>query len=135
MPVEGVDRAQVALDALGARLHAAMGLAAYHAGLEIEASIKEHASGRPGPNVITGTLRRSVHTTAPTPIGSKAWQVYVSPSTVYARRIELGFMNMRDSLGRLYHQPAFPYVRSGFQAARVRVLPVIIDTLRAALGG
>lgn len=69
--------------------------------------IRQNASGRPGPNVITGDYRRS-------------WQVIIRGSgqtataEVYSdspfwQRLEYGFHGV-DSLGRHYDQGPFPHV-------------------------
>lgn len=68
------------------------------------ASAIRHASGRPGPNVVTGQY-----------IAAMTLQVGRRKVTVYnnspqARRLEYGFYGT-DSLGRVYHQPPFPHMR------------------------
>lgn len=54
---------------------------------------------------------------------------------VYARRIELGFMDKRDSLGRLFHQRAKPYVKPAYVEATPAARQFIIKTYAAALRG
>jgi len=53
---------------------------------------------------------------------------YGSTDTVYARRIELGFQG-KDSKGRIYDQPAFPFM---IPAAQVEH-PKLAGRIRAAL--
>ena len=67
----------------------------------VEAAAKQKASGRPGPNVVSGTLRRSIGLVDVTRLGPGRWQSQTAPTVVYARRIELGFHGA-DSLGRVY---------------------------------
>lgn len=74
----------------------------------LRALIKENASGRPGPNVITDDYRGS-------------WKRYpfqvaygggadVATDRPQGRRLEYGFFERYDSLGRFYRQPPFPHV-------------------------
>lgn len=77
--------------------------------------------------VDTGHLRDSIHTTTIADEAEKQVKA-VSPVTEaanpwgidppYARRIEYGFVGA-DSLGRVYHQPAQPYVRASFEENKV----------------
>lgn len=70
----------------------------------LRVKIQQRASGRPGPNVITGEYRSS-------------WQVLRQGDGTYvvfsdapqAARLEYGFAGV-DALGRVYHQPPFPHV-------------------------
>ncbi|MGW1409482.1 HK97 gp10 family phage protein [Streptomyces sp. NPDC002403] len=96
------------LEAAATRVGPAIQRAVQHTGELGRARIRGNASGRPGPNVITGAYRNSWETTnrrlphgALCTIGTNAPQ---------GRRLEFGFMGMTDSLGRTYHQPPFPHV-------------------------
>jgi len=82
-----------------------------HHGQLLRTRTMAKASGRPGPNVVTGDYRRS-------------WQLEFkgsgasSKSTVgtnapQGRRLEQGFYGM-DSLGRVYSQPPFPHAGPAF---------------------
>lgn len=75
--------------------------------IAVESSAKQHATGRPGPNVITGRLR-----------GSITWQlghdfrgVYadVGSNVHYAPFVELGTSRA----------PAYPYLRPALEMSRV----------------
>src|SRR5216684_4443162 len=68
---------------------------------ELEKAAKQNASGRPGPNVISGTLRRGIKHEPIYPWGVRGWATEVGPTVIYSRRIELGFVGA-DSLGRVY---------------------------------
>lgn len=68
------------------------------------ARIQMRASGRPGPNVITGQYRASWRMER---IGRGEYMVFTDAEQ--ARRLELGFSAV-DSLGRHYDQPPFPHV-------------------------
>ena len=72
------------------------------------AMIKWNASGRPGPNIITGDYFDSWESVPfAVPVGGGADLHTDEPQ---GRRLEFGFMNMFDSLGRFYRQPPFPHV-------------------------
>lgn len=80
-----------------------------------------HEKGKPHvggdrPNVVTGALRRSIHHTPISRLGFALYSTEVGPSTVYARRVELGYAG---SEGR-GHDPtrAFPYFSPAYAATR-----------------
>lgn len=103
------------------------------AAASVEALAKDHASGRPGPEVVTGTLRRGITHDPITPWGVGGWQTRVGPTVIYSRRIELGFAGT-DSLGRRYNQPPYPYFGPA-TAAVARDMPRLWALhMRAALG-
>lgn len=79
--------------------------------------VRANASGRPGPRVQTGDYRRSISLE----VSSSGTDVaaFVGTNAVQGARLENGFMGMRDSLGRLYHQPPFPH----FAPAHERTAP------------
>lgn len=83
----------------------------------------KHASGRPGPNVVTGAYISSF-------VIVEDKVVNHSPQT---HRLEYGFVGS-DSLGRNYHQPAFPHFRPALQEIKgeyVRgIVPVVKQTWR-----
>lgn len=117
-PEELADRLEAAADRVGPAIHRHM----QHVGELGRAQIRGHASGRPGPNVITGDYRNS-------------WQVvnrrlpYGAMCTIgtdrpQGRRLEFGFYGT-DSLGRTYAQPPFPHVQPS--------LPTITAALRMAM--
>lgn len=86
------------------------------------AQIRGNASGRPGPNVITGAYRNSwraeTHTLRAGAICT------IGTDLPYGRRLEFGFVGT-DSLGRTYNQPPFPHVQPA--------LPYIGQTLVAQM--
>lgn len=96
-------------------------------GMLLETKVKGKASGRPGPNVITGQYRRSI-TTEYSGSGETA-EAKVGTNAVQARRLEFGFVG-RDALGRDYNQPPFPHftpaaaeIEGPFVAALAAVMP------------
>ncbi|MER6092451.1 hypothetical protein [Streptomyces bluensis] len=74
----------------------------------LRALIMERASGRPGPNVITGDYRGSWK---PEPFAvPDGGGVEIGTTQPQGRRLEFGFFEMYDVLGRFYRQPPFPHV-------------------------
>ena len=86
---------------------------------------RQNASGRPGPNMVTGHFYNAFMI-----VDGKV--VNPSPQT---RRLEYGFVGT-DSLGRQYHQPAFPHFRPALatvsQEFRGSLGRIIIMTWRAS---
>jgi phage gpG-like protein len=74
--------------------------------IRVESSAKEHATGRPGPNVRTGRLRGSITWR----LGQDGEGVYadIGSAVHYAPYVELGTSRM----------PAYPYLRPALEAAR-----------------
>ncbi|MCA1220252.1 hypothetical protein [Streptomyces sp. 8L] len=88
-------------------LDTAMLGAVTHAGALGKALIQANASGRPGPNVITGAYRSSWRTEPiRIPYGAMCT---IGTDAPQGRRLEFGFTGV-DSLGRYYDQPPFPHV-------------------------
>lgn len=105
--IVGADKVSAELLALGPTINVATDSLVAHFGLIYQTRVKAAASGRPGPRVITGDYRRSINmelTRLPTGVAA-----VVGTSDVRARRLEFGYMNMRDSLGRVFHQPPYPH--------------------------
>jgi hypothetical protein len=68
------------------------------------------------PQSVSGNLRRSIRVITNGQRGPGVWEATIAPEgseAPYGRRIELGFMNMTDSLGRLYRQPPYPFMAPG----------------------
>lgn len=74
--------------------------------IRVETSAKEHATGRPGPNVRTGRLRGSI-TWRPGSDGDGPY-VDIGSAVLYAPFVEFGTSRM----------PAYPYLRPALEAAR-----------------
>lgn len=85
----------------------------------------KHASGRPGPNIVSGRYVASFR------IVDKR-VVNPSPQT---HRLEYGF-NGIDSLGRRYHQPPFPHFRPALEEMRKGyrrgIVPLVRNTWNAS---
>ena len=102
-PDELADR----LDRAAVRIGPAVQRAVRHTGELGRARIRGNASGRPGPNVITGAYRNSWETnTRRLPYGTMCT---IGTNAPQGRRLEFGFVGP-DSLGRVYNQPPFPHV-------------------------
>ncbi len=112
-------------DRSAARIGPAIARGVKHTATLGQARIRGNASGRPGPNVITGDYRSSWQATPPRrlPYGAMCTLGTDEPQ---GRRLEFGFVGI-DSLGRHYNQPPFPHVQPA--------LPFIEDTLRASMRG
>ncbi|WP_435606718.1 hypothetical protein [Streptomyces ardesiacus] len=103
-PDELADR----FEAAAKRIGPAIAHGVQHTGTLGQARIRGNASGRPGPNVITGAYRNSWQTqTRRLPYGAICTLGTNAPQ---GRRLEFGFTGV-DSLGRHYDQPPFPHVQ------------------------
>lgn len=92
------------------------------------ARIRQNASGRPGPNVITGRYRASWRSeTRGIPYGAECT---IGTDAPQGRRLEFGFFDMTDSIGRHYFQPPFPHV----QPALGFIEDTLHEEMRAAVG-
>jgi hypothetical protein len=87
--------------------------------------VKKNASGRPGPNIVTGRYVNSFMI-----VGHKV--VNPSPQTY---RLEYGFIG-RDALGRRYAQPPYPHFRPALAKIgpeyRRSIIPVVLAVWREA---
>lgn len=110
---EGIGGFEAGINALIAAVDAATKLAVTSGAHLIEANAKQSMNG-PGPQVQTGTLRRSISVVDTTSLGAGVWKARVAPTVIYGRRMELGFHG-QDSLGRTYNQRAYPFMRPGLQ--------------------
>ncbi len=102
-PDELADRLDAAADALPGAIE--RGVA--HTAMVGIGRIRANASGRPGPNVITGRYRSSWNAEGRRiPYGAECT---IGTRQPQGRRLEFGFYGP-DSLGRVYAQPPFPHV-------------------------
>ena len=77
-------------------------------------TVIRHASGRPGPNIVTGEYVQSFYTYRP-----DRHTVMLGSTAPQAARLEFGFFG-QDSLGRVYQQPAFPHIYPAFAEVEAR---------------
>jgi hypothetical protein len=130
----GVPEFAAALEKTVARASIEARAAVVEVASELEKAAKQNASGRPGPNVISGTLRRSLKHDPVEPWGVAGWRTRVGPTVIYARRIELGFRGV-DSLGRLYDDFGYPYFEPAFDRVRLTIPAVYAKHWQRALTG
>jgi hypothetical protein len=103
-PDEVADRLEYAADHIGD----AIGRRVVHTAEIGRGMIRANASGRPGPNVITGKYRASWEVVGRTiPYGA---QCTIGTNAPQGRRLEFGFWDMTDSIGRHFFQPPYPHV-------------------------
>jgi hypothetical protein len=88
-------------------------------GLAVERQAKQNASGRPGPNVQTGNLRRSITTSKPEKGFGTTYTVDVSATMVYARAVELGHPRWKPGVKYPYLGPAANSLQANGTLARV----------------
>lgn len=110
MPIRGLREFQLALDKIMAQAEYATKKSVVEGAHQIEAKTK---AGAP---VVTGTLRRSIAVFGPKREGLAVYSARVGPTTVYGRRVSLGFHGP-DSRGRVYNQSGNPYFETGFRRA------------------
>jgi hypothetical protein len=84
-----------------------------HHGALLRTRVMRNASGRPGPNVVTGDYRRSISVQYVEEGG--VFVAVVGTNSPQGRRLEFGFHGA-DSLGRVYNQPPFPHFGPALQA-------------------
>ncbi len=130
MRVTGADAAAAQLLAAAARVEVGIGEVVASQGAELQTAIKAAASGRPGPNIITGQFHGGI--TLEVDRGPGHAQAEVSSDAPQAYRLELGF-NGTDSLGRRYSAPPYPSFGPGFDAATPGFTAAVTAMVRAAL--
>ncbi|MGY5127276.1 HK97 gp10 family phage protein [Streptomyces nigrescens] len=96
-------------------------------------AIRQNTSGRPGPNVITGAYRASwtVEDFA-VPNGGGA---DIGTRQPQGKRLEFGFYDMTDSLGRHYFQPPFPHVEPAVNTLAPQIQAAFREALDNIFGG
>lgn len=127
MPADDADL-QAGLDALMDRIDVAS------KAIVVKSVAAIQATGMSKTKVISGTLRRSWHSEA-IDAAEGVYAAKTGPTTVYARRIELGFYNMRDKLGRLYHQRGKPYVKPALVQTAAPIQAYVKTEMTAAIRG
>lgn len=119
-PDELADRLDKAADDLGPAVYKGV----KHAGMLGVGLIRGNASGRPGPNVRSASNNyRGSWKSVPSPLPNGGMTT-LGTDKPQGRRLEFGFFDMTDSLGRHYFQPPFPHVGPA--------IPAIESSLRAA---
>jgi hypothetical protein len=98
-----------------------------HHGHLLRTRVMANASGRPGPNVVTGDYRRSITVQFSDAGGN--FTAVVGTNAPQGRRLEFGFHGM-DSLGRSYSQAPLPH----FGPAMDEAGPEFLAAIEAMLG-
>jgi len=97
------------------------------------ALIRERASGRPGPNIITGQYVASWQIEPfPVPDGGGA---EIGTRAPQGRRLEYGFWDMTDSIGRHFFQPPYPHVEPAVNELSPEYEAAFRDALDRIFGG
>jgi hypothetical protein len=115
-----------ALEEAAAAVPVALRGALKHEATLLRALIIAHASGRPGPNIITGKYIASWKV-VPRPLVAGG-VVTVGTMKPQGRRLEYGFADT-DSIGRVYNQPPFPHVQPSIDVWE----PGVQEALRKAV--
>ena len=134
----GVKEFTSALEKIAAEYDTTTRTALIAAATEVETAAKNNFDGshKPGephvggskPNVVTGTLRRSITFDPPHRDGVASYSTSVAPHTIYARRVELGYPGGK---GRGHgHTRAFPYFEPAVNATRDAVFAAYVKALR-----
>lgn len=94
--------------------------------------IRANATGRPGPNVITGKYRSSWETvTRHIAVGAR---VTIGTRAPQGRRLEFGFWDMTDSIGRHFFQPPYPHVGPAIPRMETVLQQQMRDAVEEVLG-
>ncbi|WP_093803891.1 HK97 gp10 family phage protein [Streptomyces sp. Wb2n-11] len=127
-PDELADRLEAAADNLGD----AIARRVQHTAELGRGMIRANATGRPGPNVITGRYRSSWETvTRSIPYGAECT---IGTNQPQGRRLEFGFYDMTDSLGRHYYQPPFPHVGPAVPRMETMLKAQVLAAAQEVLG-
>ena len=123
----GVAQANAALAAIPAKVNA--GAARGMQGVVDRGAslVRANASGRPGPNVITGAYRGSIIGVVASAGGLV--RGVIGTNAVQGPRLELGFFGT-DSIGRTYAQGPFPH----FGPAVGPILSLATESLASSIG-
>jgi hypothetical protein len=132
LEILGLSEFGAALTRVSSKVDAGSKRAIARAAAKVEKEAKENAAGSPGPDVVTGTLRRGVVHTAVHRSGLFGWQSEVGPTVIYSRRIDLGFFG-EDSLGRIYAQQPRPYFTPAWEKAARRAVEIYAEEWAKAL--
>lgn len=127
------NRTPQALERIGTLVAQQLPSAVYRAGARVRTQVRANASGRPGPNVITGDYRRSIAQTNTMTDGNSP-VAYVHSAAPQARRLEYGFVGA-DVLGRVYNQPPFPHWGPAVRDIDQHLTKEINRIIRNAVGG
>lgn len=120
------------LEKAAARAPAAIDMTLRHEGALLRSLIQAHASGRPGPNIVTGRYHASWRVVAERIAGGA--QVTVGTEAPQGPRLEFGFVGT-DARGRTVDQAPLPHVGPAVEEFGRRVPLVMKRALGEAIGG
>jgi hypothetical protein len=115
-----------ALSRLGPAARARTRAITRHHAMLLRVRIQKNASGRPGPNVITGQYRASWNVKVSVAGGRVSADVFTDAPL--SRRLEYGFVGV-DRLGRHYRQPPYPHIEPAFRQTE----PGFLEALRTGV--
>lgn len=115
-----------ALARLGPAVRARTRAITRHHAMLLRVRIQKNASGRPGPNVITGQYRASWDVKVSVAGGRVSAVVFTDAPQ--SRRLEYGFVGV-DRLGRPYRQPPYPHIEPAFRQTE----PGFLEALRTGV--
>jgi hypothetical protein len=122
--IEGVSGFEAGIEAMIVAVDAATRLSVTAGAHLIEANAKAQMNG-PGPNVRTGTLRRSIGVIDTVSLGRGIWKSRIAPTVIYGRIQELGgYAGINHSA---YLRPR-PYMQPGLNKS----IPQLEGVFRAA---
>jgi len=121
--VTGADQVASAMLQLAKENDAKVYAVVKHYGALLRTQVMRNASGRPGPNVVTGDYRRSI--TLRVGSGGSNFSAAVGTNNPQGRRLEFGFHGT-DSRGRTYAQPPYPHFGPAFSF----LSPQFLEALR-----
>lgn len=96
-------------------------------GMRLLKAVREHASGRPGPEVVTGDYLRSIQ--GRLFFDGDEWVFEVFSDKDFAARLEYGYVGV-DSLGRHVVAPPYPH----FRPAHEEVSPQFVSVMERLYG-
>ena len=128
--VVGADVAAAQLLAAAVKVDAGVVEVVASQGAQLQEAIRAAASGRPGPNVITGAFRSGITLEVDRGVGHAS--ATVSSDAPQAWRLEMGFHGV-DSIGRRYNAPPYPSFGPGFDATAPGFEAAVLATVRAVL--
>lgn len=127
--ITGVAAALAGLQGLDTKAHPAVARGITRGVLAGQGIARKHASGRPGPRVISGDFRRSI--TGDTFVGGPTVLGSIGSGAPQARRLEYGFVGA-DSLGRVYNQPPYPWLTPAVPEISDAILEAVTAELEKA---
>lgn len=136
MKITGVRDVEAAFDRIVGKASSASREIVRESAILIESTAKKnfegsHAKGQKHvggakPNVVSGSLRRSIRHDPIAPDGLTGAFTLVGPTMIYGRRVELGFTGT-DSKGRHYAQPPHEYFGSAVRDTEIEVRQIATD--------